>query len=117
MCGILGWATAQSRDERARFARALDTLRHRGPDDSDIYAADGILLGHRRLSIIDLSSAGRQPMVDSELGNVITYNGEIYNYLELRTELEARGHVFRPLPTPRCCSTPLGHGARRHSIG
>lgn len=95
MCGILGWATAQSRDERARFARALDTLRHRGPDDSDIYAADGILLGHRRLSIIDLSSAGRQPMVDSELGNVITYNGEIYNYLELRTELEARGHVFR----------------------
>lgn len=95
MCGILGWVTTQSTDGRARFARALDTLRHRGPDDSDIYAAEGVLLGHRRLSIIDLSSAGRQPMEDFELGNVITFNGEIYNYLELRAELEARGHVFR----------------------
>lgn len=95
MCGILGWVITQSADGRERFARALETLRHRGPDDGDIFVADGILLGHRRLSIIDLSSAGRQPMEDSELGNVITYNGEIYNYLELRVELEALGHVFR----------------------
>ena len=95
MCGILGWVTTQSTEGRARFARALDTLRHRGPDDGDIYAADGVLLGHRRLSIIDLSSAGRQPMEDPALGNVITFNGEIYNYLELRAELEALGHVFR----------------------
>lgn len=95
MCGILGWVTTQSTVGRARFVRALDTLRHRGPDDGDIFAADGILLGHRRLSIIDLSSAGRQPMEDPALGNVITFNGEIYNYLELRAELEALGHVFR----------------------
>ena len=95
MCGILGWVTTRSADGRARFVRALDTLRHRGPDDGDIFAADGILLGHRRLSIIDLSSAGRQPMEDPALGNVITFNGEIYNYLELRAELEALGHVFR----------------------
>jgi len=54
-----------------------------------------LLLGHRRLSIIDLSTAGHQPMVDADSGAVVTYNGEIYNYLELRQELESRGHRFR----------------------
>lgn len=95
MCGILGWVTTQSICGRESFARALATLQHRGPDDSDIFSADGVLLGHRRLSIIDLSCAGRQPMEDPDLGNVITYNGEIYNYVELRAELKALGHVFR----------------------
>jgi len=66
----------------------------RGPDGSGIWAANRTALGHRRLKIIDLSDASRQPMVDSELGLSIVYNGAIYNYKELRSELEGKGYRF-----------------------
>jgi asparagine synthase (glutamine-hydrolysing) len=95
MCGILGWMSVDLTGRRHDFAQALDTLSHRGPDDHGVFEADGLLLGHRRLSIIDLSTAGRQPMEDASCGNVITFNGEIYNYVEIRAELERLGHVFR----------------------
>ena len=73
------------------------TLDHRGPDDAGrwVDAAAGVALGHRRLSIIDLSAAGHQPMTSACGRFVITYNGEIYNYRELRQILEPRGHRFR----------------------
>jgi asparagine synthase (glutamine-hydrolysing) len=91
MCGILGWAgSGRPPFEREQFKRALSTLTHRGPDDSGIWSADGILLGHRRLSIIDLTPAGHQPM-RSRGGTSIVYNGEVYNYIELRSELERLG--------------------------
>ena len=71
-----------------------DSITHRGPDQDGIFAADGISLGHRRLSIIDLSDHGRQPMCNED-GNVqLAFNGEIYNYAELKPELERRGHKF-----------------------
>jgi asparagine synthase (glutamine-hydrolysing) len=95
MCGILGYAGPRVEQERHAFEAALDLLQHRGPDDRGVFGSDGVLLGHRRLSIIDLSTAGHQPMVDADSGAVVTYNGEIYNYLELRQELESRGHRFR----------------------
>ncbi|MDG1097677.1 MAG: asparagine synthase (glutamine-hydrolyzing) [Methylophilaceae bacterium] len=94
MCGILGWVTTDSSDKLEYFEQALDVLTHRGPDDSGIFDGQGILLGHRRLSIIDLSSAGHQPMRDDKSGAAIVFNGEIYNYLELREELKLEGHVF-----------------------
>jgi len=72
---------------------ALDVLTHRGPDDRGVLSADGVWLGLRRLSIIDVQG-GHQPMVDGATGVAIVHNGEIYNYLELRRELEARGHAF-----------------------
>jgi asparagine synthase (glutamine-hydrolysing) len=74
-----------------------DTLAHRGPDDSDVWIEPdaGIAFGHRRLSIIDLSAAGRQPMASACGRYVITYNGEIYNFRELREELRQHGHAFR----------------------
>jgi asparagine synthase (glutamine-hydrolysing) len=74
-----------------------DSLTHRGPDDSGIWLAPkaGIGLGHRRLSILDLSPLGRQPMHSACGRYVIAYNGEVYNYRELRTELEELGHTFR----------------------
>ena len=75
------------------FHHALDLLAHRGPDDRGVYTENDILLGHRRLSIIDLTAAGHQPMVDRESGAVIVYNGEIYNYIELREELRAKGRI------------------------
>ncbi len=68
-------------------------IRHRGPDGEGLHLAPGIGLGHRRLAIID-PAAGQQPMADAETGNVIVYNGEVYNYVEIRKELEAAGHRF-----------------------
>src|SRR6201995_953660 len=72
-------------------------IAHRGPDDSGTYveASAGLGLGHLRLSIIDLSPLGHQPMTSADSRYVITYNGEVYNFLELRAELEALGHRFR----------------------
>jgi len=78
---------------------ALDKLYHRGPDGEGIYRAavegGALTLAHRRLAIIDLSDSGLQPMKSDDERYVITYNGEIYNYVELRKELEGLGHSFR----------------------
>ena len=72
-----------------------DVIAHRGPDGEGHWIDGNISFGHRRLSIIDLSPAGHQPMISSDQRYVLTYNGEIYNFRELRTELEAKGHRFR----------------------
>ena len=94
MCGILGLAGPRATQRAAEFGEALDLLAHRGPDDRGILNDGAVLLGHRRLSIIDLSAAGHQPMIDTASGAAIVFNGEIYNYLELRRELEQSGCVM-----------------------
>lgn len=100
MCGIYGFWEAGATDAVAA-QHTLEVmgqrLIHRGPDDAGHYfiSDTGLALGHRRLSIVDLSPAGRQPMVDSTGRYVISFNGEIYNYRELRTELQRLGHTFR----------------------
>ena len=94
MCGILGVLESERiadgvpwyDTELKRFSILLDAMAHRGPDDTGTWIRPGILLGHRRLSILDLSESGRQPMV-SPRGTVLTFNGEIYNYLELKKAL------------------------------
>jgi asparagine synthase (glutamine-hydrolysing) len=95
MCGILGWIGTGATHEA--FEARLDQLRHRGPDGSGTWQdrPHDVLLGHRRLSIIDLSPTGAQPMVDASGRWVIVFNGEIYNFVELRAELEAEGVAFR----------------------
>jgi asparagine synthase (glutamine-hydrolysing) len=96
MCGILGhFATGDGHADRVMWERLVNVLAHRGPDDSTFWQSGRFTFGHRRLSIIDLTLAGRQPMstIDGDL--VVTFNGEIYNYLELRQELASRGHRFR----------------------
>ena len=99
MCGIAGVLNLTgSRDQLERNAMAMaDSLAHRGPDDQGSWSDTeaGIALVHRRLSIVDLSSAGHQPMISADGRFIITYNGEIYNFQELRPELEARGVKFR----------------------
>src|SRR6185312_15998945 len=77
-------------------ARISAALRHRGPDGTGLWAAPSseVVFGHRRLAILDLSEAGAQPMVDADSGCAITFNGEIYNFKELRRELEALGERF-----------------------
>jgi asparagine synthase (glutamine-hydrolysing) len=98
MCGIAGilaFDDGLAADERT-VRRMTDVLRHRGPDSSGVHVAtdERIALGHRRLAIIDLSSAGHQPMSNEDGTVWITYNGEVYNHAELRRDLEARGHRF-----------------------
>lgn len=100
MCGIAGifaYHYAASPVERAELLRIRDRMAARGPDGAGAWLSpDGrIGLGHRRLSIIDVSEAGAQPMASADGAHLITYNGEIYNYRKLRRELEARGHAFR----------------------
>jgi asparagine synthase (glutamine-hydrolysing) len=100
MCGISGFITPRHRDRTSleMVARSMAaTVVHRGPDDSDVWTdpAAGVALGHQRLSILDLSPLGRQPMSSATGRYVTTLNGEIYNFAELRSELVSRGHSFR----------------------
>lgn len=91
MCGILGlYDPAGIAAESSTFADALERLRRRGPDDSGTWHDDFVRLGHRRLAIVDLSSAGHQPMESSDRRYVIVFNGEIYNHRELRPRLGLR---------------------------
>jgi asparagine synthase (glutamine-hydrolysing) len=94
MCGILGCLIKRGEDPVDLVKPFIGTLRHRGPDDMGLYSGPYIALGHTRLSIIDLSPLGHQPMLSATGRYVISYNGEIYNYLELRRELEDAGYTF-----------------------
>ena len=97
MCGIAGRFNYRSgAPVSGRVVGAMcDLIAHRGPDGEGVWTEGPVALGHRRLAIIDLSPAGRQPMTYGGGHLTITFNGEIYNFLELRRELEARGHAFR----------------------
>src|SRR6188508_90150 len=104
MCGIAGFADSTFGGRTGSGAPRLDTefnkvhrmcevIRHRGPDDEGIHVEPGVGLGMRRLSIIDLSG-GRQPIHNETSTIWVVFNGEIYNYRELRAELESHGHHF-----------------------
>lgn len=97
MCGITGIASRTAISDRGWVVVGRDALRHRGPDDAgEWWSPDGCVgLGHRRLAIIDLSLAGHQPMQDATGELCIVFNGEIYNFIDLRQELAAKGHAFR----------------------
>src|SRR6185436_10946439 len=97
MCGIAGRYNFYSRAPVGEplISGMCELLAHRGPDGQGVFVEGPVGLGHRRLAILDLSDAGRQPMQSAEGDLCITFNGEIYNFLELRTDLEGRGHRFR----------------------
>ncbi|SVD13858.1 uncharacterized protein METZ01_LOCUS366712, partial [marine metagenome] len=100
MCGISGFwrdSNDKSTDWLKEIAKNMaDTLLHRGPDDCGTWVDQevGVAFGHRRLSIIDVTDHGHQPMLSSNGGYVIIYNGEVYNFQELRQQLEKLGHRF-----------------------
>src|SRR4051812_31302912 len=99
MCGIAGYFgltnSIPETEGRSILTRMADAIRHRGPDDGGVHAEGPVGLAHRRLSIVDLSAAGHQPLCNADGSVWVSFNGEIFNYVELRRELEARGHVFR----------------------
>src|SRR5207248_6944640 len=99
MCGVAAfyhYRDQQTTDDRAQLQRMACRMACRGPDDEGIWIDGSEVAGlaHRRLSIIDLSERGAQPMWDAGRSAVISFNGEIYNYRELRRELEAKGYPF-----------------------
>lgn len=93
MCGFCGF-TGQIENKKSLIETMVEKIVHRGPDDSGIYTDDGIAMGFRRLSIIDLAE-GSQPMYNETGDIVITFNGEIYNFQELKEELIKKGHIFK----------------------
>ena len=96
MCGIAGIFNIDGRPISINILKKMtDIMAHRGPDGEGFWTESFIGLGHRRLAIIDLSSAGHQPMQTENGKYVITYNGEIYNFQNIRLELEAKGYTFR----------------------
>lgn len=92
MCGICGF---YGRKDRQLLETMANSLLHRGPDDSGLYEDELVGLGHRRLSIIDLSPQGKQPMANEDDTLRLVFNGEIYNFRDLRVDLENKGHIFK----------------------
>jgi asparagine synthase (glutamine-hydrolysing) len=97
MCGIAGklYFDPGRPADTAAVRRMIGRLVHRGPDDEGMWSNGPVALGHRRLSVIDTSAAGRQPMSNEDGSVWISYNGEVYNHADLRRNLEARGHIYR----------------------
>ncbi|HKQ25282.1 MAG TPA: asparagine synthase (glutamine-hydrolyzing) [Burkholderiales bacterium] len=96
MCGFVAMAALNgSSADPAIIARMIGVIRHRGPDDEGTFFSGPVAMGFRRLSILDLSPLGHQPMLSEDGKVVLVFNGEIYNYLELRSELQALGHRFK----------------------
>ena len=95
ICGFTGEVLDENENREAVLRRMADVITHRGPDSSGFYLGDGIAMGFRRLSIIDITESGDQPIYNEDKTLVLTFNGEIYNYRPLREELLAKGHTFR----------------------
>ena len=94
MCGIVGFTKTKENADKI-ICDMMDRIKHRGPDAEGKYVDEDIALGHRRLSIIDVSSVGDQPIYNEDGTLVIVFNGEIYNYRDIREELVSAGHVFK----------------------
>src|SRR5215475_6980513 len=108
MCGICGF----NWEDQPLLERMKATIQHRGPDGHGSYVADGVSLGHQRLSIVDLSESGRQPMTNADGTVWITFNGEIYNHPQLRKHLSAKGHVYRS----NSDTESIIHGYREYGV-
>src|SRR4051794_28196574 len=94
MCGICGELRTAGDVSLAGLSRMTEAMLPRGPDASGVFAQGAMAFGHRRLSILDLAAASQQPMLDSELGLGLVFNGCIYNFRELRSELRGKGYRF-----------------------
>lgn len=105
MCGIAGFINYEKKQDISLIIEALNKIVHRGPDDEGVFSQPSFSMGMRRLSIIDLEH-GKQPISNEDDTVTVVFNGEIYNYIELRTELESLGHIFKTQSDTEC----LVHG-------
>lgn len=105
MCGFVGFTNTQNNSNRI-IEDMMEKIKHRGPDSGGKYVNDGIALGFRRLSIIDITASGDQPIYNEDKTKVLLFNGEIYNFRSIREELVAKGHIF----TTKTDSEVLLHG-------
>ena len=94
MCGFVGFTNTQN-DSNKIIEAMMDKIRHRGPDSGGKHVDGDIALGFRRLSIIDITSSGDQPIYNEDSSKILLFNGEIYNYRSIRNELLAAGHKFK----------------------
>ncbi len=95
MCGIAGYINLDNKPASKNILKKMtDAIRHRGPDGEGSWIKNNIAIGHRRLSIIDLSPSGNQPMISSDKRYILSYNGEIYNFKEIKKQLELKGYKF-----------------------
>ena len=94
MCGIAGFVNKNIKNKEEVIKKMADRIKYRGPDGEGYFIDDDVALAHRRLSIIDLST-GSQPMYNEDNSIVIVFNGEIYNFVELKDELKNKGHKFK----------------------
>ena len=96
MCGIVGFVDRHKQKEKKEIIKEMaDMIKHRGPDAEGYYVDSFVALGHRRLSIIDLSKSGSQPIYNEDKTMAIVFNGEIYNYESLKEDLIKKGHIFK----------------------
>ena len=116
MCGFVGFINGgdTQRDESVLHSMT-DAIRHRGPDDADYYMDGSISLGFRRLSIIDLEG-GRQPILNEDESKVLLFNGEIYNFQEIKRDLLAAGHVFKTATDSEVLLTVMRNTVQIYSI-
>ena len=112
MCGFVGFTGGlyDIADKKSVINKMLQKIIHRGPDSDGVYCDNEVALGFRRLSIIDLSSNGNQPIFNEDKSICVLLNGEIYNYAELKTELEKLGHKF----TSKTDTEVLVHGYEQY---
>lgn len=94
MCGFVGYTHVEIKDDVQIIRKMTDAISHRGPDSDGVFSDETLSLGFRRLSIIDLSEVGKQPMFNENEDIVLVFNGEVYNYQSIREELVAKGHTF-----------------------
>ena len=113
MCGFCGFLNSKINDKQNVLKRMMDSIIHRGPDSSGEYIDDNICMGFRRLSFLDLSEAGSQPLYSADKRFVLTFNGEIYNYKEIREELIEKGYTF----TTETDSEVILHGYEEYKEG
>ena len=117
MCGITGLLNLDGASVSPVILKKMtDAIAHRGPDGEGQWIEGNIGLGHRRLAVIDLSPAGHQPMISADHRWVLSYNGEIYNYRELRADLEAEGVWFRSQTDSEVVLYALAHWGVMRSI-
>lgn len=111
MCGILAAISPQRIIDKSLMESMRDTMDHRGPDGSGLWMSPNgrVCLGHRRFAVVDTSSAGIQPMESQDRRFVLVFNGEIYNYRELRVGLEAVGYSFRSASDTEVLLNALAH--------